>query len=93
MMFIGCFYSSQAICTYVVLGIVVSWFVRGKKKEVEKPEKKNWFLVSLIATHIFSFAEELRELLHKNVDAFEINEVNPDSDFYQTIMKEKIKVA
>ena len=56
MMFIGCFYSSQAICTYVVLGIVVSWFVRGKKKEVEKPEKKNWFLVSLIATHIFSFA-------------------------------------
>ena len=44
-------------------------------------------------THIFSFAEELRELLHKNVDAFEINEVNPDSDFYQTIMKEKIKVA
>ena len=44
-------------------------------------------------THIFSFAEELRELLHKNVDAFEINEVNPDNDFYQTIMKEKIKVA
>ena len=55
MMFIGCFYSSQAICTYVVLGIVVSWFVRGKKTEVEKLGKKNWFLVSLIGTHIFSF--------------------------------------
>lgn len=29
----------------------------------------------------------------QKVDIFEIREVNPDSDFYQTIMKEKVLVA
>ena len=42
---------------------------------------------------IFSFAEELRILLDKNVDVFEIHEVNEQSDFYKTIMKEKVLVA
>jgi hypothetical protein len=42
---------------------------------------------------IFALAEELREVLKKNVDVFEIAEVNPDSNFYQTIMKEKVLVA
>ena len=44
-------------------------------------------------TMIFSLAEELREVLKKNVDVFEIAEVNPDSNFYQTIMKEKVLMA
>ena len=44
-------------------------------------------------TMIFALAEDLREVLKKNVDVFEITEVNPDSNFYQTIMKEKILVA
>ena len=44
-------------------------------------------------TMIFALAEELREVLKKNVDVFEIAEVNPDSNFYQTIMKEKVLVA
>ena len=44
-------------------------------------------------TMIFALAEELREVLKKNVDVFEIAEVNPDSSFYQTIMKEKVLVA
>lgn len=44
-------------------------------------------------TMIFALAEELREVLKKNVDVFEITEVNPDSNFYQTIMKEKVLVA
>ena len=44
-------------------------------------------------TMIFALAEELREVLNKNVDVFEITEVNPDSNFYQTIMKEKVLVA
>ena len=44
-------------------------------------------------TMIFAFAEELREILKKKVDVFESHEVNQDSDFYKTIMKEKVLVA
>lgn len=44
-------------------------------------------------TMIFSLAEELRKVLKKNVDVFEINEINKDSDFYNAIMKEKLLVA
>ena len=44
-------------------------------------------------TSVFAFAEELRRAINKDIDVFEINEVNADSSFYQTIMKEKVKVA
>lgn len=44
-------------------------------------------------TEILALGEELREVLQKEVDIFEIREVNQDSDFYQTIMKEKVLVA
>ena len=44
-------------------------------------------------TMIFSLAEDLREVLNKKVDVFEISEINQDSDFYKTIMKERILVA
>ena len=44
-------------------------------------------------TRVFAFAEELRELLDKKVDVFEIHEVNEDSDFYRNIMKDRILVA
>ncbi|WP_106626986.1 nucleotidyltransferase family protein [Selenomonas massiliensis] len=44
-------------------------------------------------TMIFALAEDLRETLEKKVDVFEIGEVNPDSNFYKTIMKEKVLVA
>lgn len=44
-------------------------------------------------TMIFSLAEELREILKKDVDVFEINEINQDSNFYHTIMKERLLVA
>ena len=43
--------------------------------------------------NIFAFAEELRKMLGKPIDAFEINEINEDSDFYRTIMKERRLVA
>ena len=42
---------------------------------------------------IFSLAEELREAFQKNVDVFEIHEVNQQSVFYDTIMKERLLVA
>lgn len=44
-------------------------------------------------TMIFALAEELREVLKKEVDVFEISEINRDSDFYHTIMKERLLVA
>lgn len=44
-------------------------------------------------TMIFSLAEELREAFQKNVDVFEIHEVNQQSVFYDTIMKERLIVA
>ena len=42
-------------------------------------------------TSIFSFAEELRKILHRDVDAFEIREINRTSDFYRNIMRERIE--
>ena len=42
---------------------------------------------------IFALAEDLRDILKKNVDVFEISEINKDSDFYTTIMKERLFVA
>lgn len=44
-------------------------------------------------TMIFSLAEDLREVLKKDVDVFEITEINKDSDFYHAIMKERLLVA
>lgn len=44
-------------------------------------------------TMIFSLAEELRIVLKKKVDVFEISEINRDSEFYNTIMKERMFVA
>ena len=44
-------------------------------------------------TMIFSLAEELRAILNKKLDVFEINEINRDSEFYKTIMKERLRVA
>ena len=44
-------------------------------------------------TMIFALAEELKKKKKKDVDVFEINEINTDSDFYNIIMKERLLVA
>ena len=44
-------------------------------------------------TDIFAFAEDLREMTGKNVDAFEICEVNADSPFYEAVMREGRRIA
>lgn len=44
-------------------------------------------------TMIFALAEELREAFQKEVDVFEIHEINQDSDFYSAIMNERLIVA
>lgn len=44
-------------------------------------------------TMIFALAEELREILKKDVDVYEIHELDTDSEFYNSIMKERLLVA
>lgn len=44
-------------------------------------------------TKIFAFAEELRKALNKDVDVFEINEVNQESNFYKNFMKERLLIV
>lgn len=44
-------------------------------------------------TMIFALAEELREAFQKEVDVFEIHEINQDSAFYSAIMNERLIVA
>ena len=44
-------------------------------------------------TMIFAVAEELRKALDKDVDVFEISEINQDSSFYRAIMEERVLVA
>lgn len=44
-------------------------------------------------TDIFAFAEDLREATGKDADVFEICEVNTASSFYETVMREGIKIA
>ena len=44
-------------------------------------------------TLILTLAENLREIFNKKIDAFEIGEVNIDSNFYDAIMREKVLVA
>lgn len=44
-------------------------------------------------TIIFAFAGDLGEMLNKNVDVFEISEINEDTPFYNSIMKEGVKIA
>lgn len=39
--------------------------------------------------NIFAFAEEIRIKSGKDVDAFEIREINKDSDFFKEITKER----
>ena len=42
---------------------------------------------------IFAFGEELRQMTKKEVDAFEIREVNKDTEFYENIMREGVRIA
>ncbi|MBR2549633.1 MAG: nucleotidyltransferase domain-containing protein [Saccharofermentans sp.] len=42
---------------------------------------------------IYALSEELREIMKKDIDIFEISEINVDSDFYSKVMDEKVLVA
>ena len=44
-------------------------------------------------TNIFAFAEELRQKTGKEVDAFEISELEQGTPFYDAVMREGIRIA
>lgn len=44
-------------------------------------------------SNIFAFAEDLREIIGKNVDAFEISEVDTGTPLYNKIISEGIKIS
>ena len=48
---------------------------------------------NFIPTKLFSFAEELRRILQKYIDGYEIREINVESDFYEEVMRERRLVA
>lgn len=45
------------------------------------------------ARDIFAFGEELRQRTNKDVDAFEIREINVGSPFYEAVMEEGVRIA
>ena len=45
------------------------------------------------ARDIFSFGEDLRQMTNKDVDAFEIREVNKGTPFYESVMNEGVRIA
>ncbi|MGN0501819.1 MAG: nucleotidyltransferase family protein [Ruminococcus sp.] len=44
-------------------------------------------------TNTFAFAEDLREMIGKNVDAFEICEVDTGTPFYENLIRKGVKIA
>lgn len=44
-------------------------------------------------SNIFAFAEELRTMLSKDADVFEISEINTGTPLYDSLMREGIKIA
>lgn len=48
---------------------------------------------NFIAKNIFAFGEDLRQLTNKNVDVFEIREVNMNTEFYDSVLREGVRIA
>lgn len=42
---------------------------------------------------IFAFGEDLREILQRDADVFEMREVNKDTPFYHSVMQEGVRIA
>lgn len=44
-------------------------------------------------TDIFSMADDLHRATGKEVDVYELREINQDSDFFRTILREGVPIA
>ena len=42
---------------------------------------------------IFALGEDLREMLHRDADVFELREVNKGTPFYDAVMQEGVRIA
>lgn len=42
---------------------------------------------------IFAFGEDLREMLQRDADVFEMREVNEGTPFYDAVMQEGVRIA
>ena len=44
-------------------------------------------------TDVFSLAEDLHRMIRKPVDVYELQEIDQESDFYHTILREGVRIA
>lgn len=44
-------------------------------------------------TDVFSFADDLFNITGKNVDVFELREIEKDTPFYHAVMEEGVRIA
>lgn len=48
---------------------------------------------NFVPRNIFALAEDLREMTGRDADVFEMREVNTGTPFYESVMKEGIRIA
>ena len=48
---------------------------------------------NFVPRNIFALAEDLRELFGRDADVFEIREVNAGTPFYESVMREGVRIA
>ena len=46
-----------------------------------------------VPRNIFALAEDLRELIGRDADVFEIREVNVGTPFYESVMREGVRIT
>lgn len=68
-------------------------YARGEKTEESDIDVLVFGGDNFKKSNIFAFAEELRQITGKSVDAFEICEVDRSTPFYDNVIKEGIKIA
>lgn len=44
-------------------------------------------------TNVFNLADDLHRMTQKAVDVYELCEIDQDSDFYRTILREGVRIA
>lgn len=87
-------YIKKQLCKYhAEYAILFGSYARGEADENSDIDVIVFGGSGFRATDIFAFGEELRELSPKNADVFEIREVNKDTDFYRSIMREGVRIA
>lgn len=87
-------YIKKLLCKYhAEYAILFGSYARGEADENSDIDVIVFGGSGFRATDIFAFGEDLRELSQKNVDAFEISELNKDTELYRSIMREGVRIA